>query len=75
MYETDRVECRMYRMRRDADERCIIEALDGGSLCTEDLLQKLKIEPGGGETVLAIRSLMNQGVLKRHKTFIYELDI
>lgn len=57
----------------DVSEKRIIEALEEGPLYTEDLLQKLGIEPGGGETVIAIRSLMEQRIIKRHGTFVYEL--
>ena len=57
----------------DVSEKRIIEALEEGPLCTEDLLQNLGIEPGGGETVIAIQGLMEQRIIKRYRTFVYEL--
>ena len=55
-------------------EKDIIEVLRDGPMCTEELLHKLEIEPGGGELVPAIQNLMEKGIVKRHSTFVYELN-
>ena len=54
-------------------EKRIIAALEDKPLCSEDLLCRLGIEPGGGEAAVAIRSLMGQGIIRRRETFVYEL--
>ncbi len=56
-------------------EKRIIAALEDKPLCTEDLLQRLGIEPGSGEAALAIRSFLGQGIIRRRETFVYELKI
>jgi len=51
----------------------IVAALEDKPMCSEDLLHTLGIEPGGGEAVVAIRSLFGQGIIRRRETWIYEL--
>lgn len=60
-------------MSDDVSEERIIEVLRDGALSTEEMLNNLGIEPGGGELVLSLRRLMEQRIVKRHETFIYEL--
>jgi len=55
-------------------EEQIIAALQDKPLRSEELLCRLGIEPGGGELVPAIRNLMKQRIIKRHETFVYELN-
>ena len=55
-------------------EECLIEMLRDGPMHTEELLHRLGLEQGGGELVPIIQSLMKQGIVKRHSTFVYELN-
>jgi hypothetical protein len=54
-------------------EKRIIAALEDKPLCSKDLLHRLDIEPGGGEAVGALWSLMRQGIISRRETWLYEL--
>ena len=47
--------------------------VDDKPLCSKDLLHRLGIEPGGGDAVSALWSLMRQGIIRRQETFVYEL--
>lgn len=60
-------------MHDEEMEKRIIAALEEKPLCSEDLLHRLGIEPGGGEAAVAIRSLLGQGIISRRETFVYEL--
>ena len=60
-------------MNDNAKER-IIEILRSGPMCAEDLSHKILTEPEGGEIVSAIQSLIEQGIVKRYSTFVYELN-
>jgi len=55
------------------DKERIISALEGKPLLTEELLEALGYEPGGGELVFPIRELMEEGKIMREKvdTFRY----
>ena len=51
----------------EKDKKRIISALENKPLLTEELLEALGYEPGGGELVFPIRELMEEGKIMREK--------
>lgn len=60
---------------KEKDKKRIISALETKPLLTEELLEVLGYEPGGGELVFPIRELIEEGKIMREKvdTFRYSL--
>ena len=52
---------------KEKDKKRIISALESKPLLTEELLEALGYEPGGGELVFPIRELMEEGKIMREK--------
>jgi len=52
---------------KDKDKKRILAALETKPLLTEELLEALGYEPGGGELVFPIRELMEEGEIMREK--------
>ena len=62
-----------YKMNEEKDKERILTALETKPLLTEELLEALGYEPGGGELVFPIRDLIEEGKIMREKvdTFRY----
>ena len=60
-------------MNEEKDKERILTALETKPLLTEELLEALGYEPGGGELVFPIRDLIEEGKIMREKvdTFRY----